>query len=135
MISLFLANIAGFIVAHKGIFVVVGFVLLLLLIVIGFRSCGRSQSVKIDEETIQKVNSQNERERKKELEKIITENSEVVKTVDERTTIAETNTVERERMLDAKIAEVNQKIAEAKTQGKDVSSAELECLLVPENCK
>lgn len=135
MFSLFLANIVGYITLHWRTFALaVGGLILLLVIIIGFRSCGKRE-VKIDEEQIQKINNANEKERKKELEKIIFENSNTIKTVDERTEIVNVNVVERERELDQKIAEVDKKIAESKSQGKDVSSAELECLLVPENCK
>lgn len=134
MLSLFFANLIGSIVANwRTALLAVG--LVLFVVVIGYFSCGRTPKVVIDQGAINKINTANERERKKELEKIIVENSDVVKTVDNRTEIAETNIVERERLLDEKIADVDKKILESKSQGKDVTSAELECLLIPENCR
>ncbi len=134
MTLLFLANAWGFIVAHKRFFIIAVGVLLLLIIIFSFRGCG-SKTVKIDEDTINRINKGNEKERKAELEKVILENSDVVKTVDERSNIAETNVIERNRLLDEKIKEVDKKIAESKANGKDVTQAELICLLQPENCQ
>ncbi len=126
--TLLLANIAGFVVAHWRWFAVAGVVLLFVFIVVNSRGCGNG-SVKIDEKTIQSINSANEKERKAELQKVIEDNQDVIKTVDERTELAGVNRVEREREIDAKIAEAEKKIQEAKSQGKDVTSAELECIL------
>ena len=107
--------------------VIVGIVLFILLIT-SFRSCGKKAT--IDQEQINKINSANEKERKLELQKVIEQNQEVVATVDNRTTIAETNVVERNRQIDEKIKEVDKKIIEAKAQGKDVTAEELEALLL-----
>lgn len=111
----------------------------LLIIVIGlvvgfFKSCGKP-TPKIDEQSLQKINSQNKREREQELQKVIEENADIVQTVNQNTTIAETNVVERNREIDEKVKEADKKIVEAKQQGRDVTSEELECILVPENCK
>jgi c-di-AMP phosphodiesterase-like protein len=135
MVSLFLANVIGWITLHwRLIAACLGAFLLLVLVVMAFKSCGKRE-VKIDENQIQKINSQNEKERKAELERIINDNAEVIKTTDERSNIAETNRVERERLTDEKIKEVDKKIAESKAQGRDVSQAELVCLLQPTECK
>lgn len=135
MISLFFANVIGWLTAHwRLVAVCLGAFLLLILVVMAFRGCGKRE-VKIDEEQIQKINQANERERKAELQKVIEENQEVIKTVDERSNLAEVNRVERERVIDEKIKEVDKKIADAKSQGKDVTQEELKCLLIPENCR
>jgi hypothetical protein len=132
--SLILANITGWIIAHwRLIAACLGAFLLLVLVVMAFKSCGKRE-VKIDENQIQKINQANEKERKAELEKIINDNAEIIKTTDERSNIAEINRVERERLTDEKIAEVDKKIEAAKSQGKDVTSAELECMLTGD-CK
>lgn len=116
--------------------IIIGVVALVLLIVLigSVRSCLRPKP-KIDLERIERINKANETERRKEIEKVVLENLETTRTVDERTTLAEQNAVERDRVIDEKIAEVDKKIAEAKRDGKDVTSEQLECLLVPENCK
>jgi DNA-binding transcriptional MerR regulator len=113
--------------------IVVPVVAVLIVAVFVFRGCGGRKG--IDIEKIEKINSENAAERKKELQEVIEKNAEVVQTVDERTTIAETNVVERDRLIDEKVKEVDAKIAEAKKQGRDVTQEELECMLVPENCK
>jgi len=107
--------------------------LVLLFLVLSLRSCFKKEA-KIDLEQIEKINKANEADRKKELQKIIEDNADVVSTVDNRTAIAETNVIERNRLIDEKIKAVDQKIAEAKTQGRDITGPELECLLIPENC-
>jgi uncharacterized membrane protein YhiD involved in acid resistance len=134
MASLFLANVIGWITLHwRLIAACLGAFLLLVLVVMAFKSCGKRE-VKIDENQIQKINQANEKERKAELEKIINDNAEIIKTTDERSNIAETNRIERERLTDEKIKEVDKKIVEVKAQGKDVTSAELECMLTGNLC-
>ena len=129
---LWILNIWGWVWAHKRLvlYIAAGLALLLAIVFV-FRSCGKKAS--IDQEQINKINAANEKERKAELQKVIEENQEVVATVDNRTTIAETNVVERNRLIDEKIKEVDKKIAEAKQQGHDVTAEELECLLTG-NC-
>lgn len=86
---------------------------------------------KIDQVSINKINASNEKERKEELRQVVEENADVVRSVDNRTTIAEVNVVERDRKIDEKVAEIDRKIMEVKTQEhRDITSAELECLLV-----
>jgi DNA-binding transcriptional MerR regulator len=98
-----------------------------------FRSCGRSKG--IDVKNIEKINSENKAERQQELREVVEENADAIKTVDGRTTIAETNVVERDRLVDEKVKEADKKIEEAKQQGQDVSSEQLECILLPEKCQ
>lgn len=111
---------------------VVAVLALLLLPFLLLRGCGRSPS--IDQEQIEKINKANEKERKAELQKVIEENAEVVRTVDNRTSIAETNVIERNRSIDEKVKEADKAITEAKKQGRDVTAAELECLLTGNLC-
>lgn len=118
-------------IAIIGLFVVIG--LVILFFVLSLRSCFKKEA-KIDLEQIEKINKGNEADRKKELQKIIENNAEVINTVDNRTAIAETNVIERNRLIDEKIKAVDKKIAEARAGGKDITGPELECMLIPDNC-
>ncbi len=115
--------------------VVVGAIIVLILLIVAFRSCGGKKEIKIDEAALQKVNSVNRIEREQELKEIITENLEVIKTIDNRTVLTDVVIEQRNREIAAKVKEADAKITEAKQQGKDVSSAELQCLLIPEDCE
>lgn len=110
---------------------VVGVVAVLILFGLVMSKC--SPKPKIDMKAVNEINSANEVERKKVLEKTITENASVVKTVDERKTIAEVSEAEKQTQIYVKIQEVDAKIAAAKAQGRDVTGPELECLLM--GCK
>lgn len=114
--------------------VIVGIILVLFGTVFVWRSCS-SRRAKIDLQNIEKVNSQNRQERQAELQKVIEQNADVVKTVDDRTTIADANVEQRNAQIYAKIKDADEKIEAAKQQGRDVTSDELECILVPEHCK
>lgn len=127
------AVILAFLNRYKKWFLYIGIGILILFLIFGIKSCF-TKEVKINEEQIQKINDQNEARRKEELRKVIEENSEAIKTVDERNTISEATIEERSKAIEDKVKEVDQKIQESKSQGKDVTSKELECLLVPENC-
>lgn len=107
---------------------------LLLLLVIAFRSCGKSKA-KVDLETVDKINSKNEAEAKKAVRKTVEENMDVATTVDNRSTLAEVNIIERERLLEEKIKVVDRQIAEARAQGQDITQEQLQCLLVPSDCQ
>lgn len=117
----------------KYTLIVIG-VILALVLIFSIKSCFTKEP-KIDQEAIQKINSENERVRKEELKQVIEKNSDVIKTVDERTVIAETSVAERDKVINQKIAEVDKKVEEIKNTKGNVTSDELECLLVPENCK
>ena len=110
------------------LYIAAGLVVLLLL-VFAFRSCGK-KTAKVDLETVDKINSKNDAEAKKAVRQTVEENVDVATTVDNRSTLAEVNIVERDRLIEEKIKVVNQKVAEAKNQGRDVTAEELECLLV-----
>lgn len=113
----------------KSVIVGVGIFVIILFVFFTFKGCFTPAPLRVDEDSLQKINSQNATERKKELQTLIEDNKEVVRTVDERTTIAETNVIERNREVDQKIVEADKKIEAAKSQGKDVTSEELECIL------
>ncbi len=98
------------------------------------RSC-LTKPAKLDIKNIEKINKANETDRKAELQTEIERNAGVVKTVDGRNSIAEVNETEKQAQINAKIEEVSDKVAQAKASGHDVTSDELECMLVPENCK
>lgn len=133
MIVLFLANAWGFCVANWKLLLLILAGVIVFFWLVSFSLCSRNKP-KIDLETVNKINSANEKERKLELQKVIEQNADTVRTVDNRTTVAETNVVERNKKIDEKIAEVDKKIQEAKAGGKDVSSEELECILTG-NCQ
>jgi hypothetical protein len=114
--------------------IVVPAIVLLVLVILFYKTCGHKKA-SIDLETVNKINNANEQERKAELRKTIEENQTVVNTVDNRTTIAETSVSERDRQIEAKVKEADARIAEAKQQGRDVTQEELQCILVPEDCK
>lgn len=142
VIGKFLVWILGFIgikidvtkaqkIAVIGLIVILG--IIVLIFVFSLRSCFKKEA-KIDLEQVEKINKANEADRKKELQKIIEDNADVVSTADNRTAIAETNVIERDRLIDEKVKAVDKKIAEARAGGKDITGPELECILIPENC-
>lgn len=131
---LFLANLWGWIIAHwRLLLYIAAGVILVIGIALVFRACGKS-SAKIDLETVDKINSKNEAEAKKEVREMVEDNLNVATTVDNRTTLAEANAVERDRLIEEKIKEVDKKIQEAKANGGNVTQEDLECILVPANC-
>lgn len=108
--SLFLANIIGFLIANWRKFVFAALLLLTLIFaVVIFKSCRREP--KINQETIQKINSETERERKAELEKVIGE-------IDEKREIS-----------DEKREQIIKRVDEAKSFNKRVTAEELERLI------
>lgn len=104
-----------------------------LIIVLVFASlfgfCGKPAPT-INQESINKINSENETERKAELEKVITDNADTVKTIDNRTAITHLSVDERNREIRAKVKAADEAVSDAKRQGKDVTAEEIECLLV-----
>jgi len=116
-----------------GLFALVGIAVLALGL--WLRSCWTAHKLKVSQEQIQKINEANRAERIKELQKIVDDNADVIKTVDNRTALSETNVVERNRMIDDRVREADKAIEAAKQQGKDVSGEELDCLLIPEHCQ
>lgn len=132
---LIIQNIAGWLWLHKRIALyVIAAIIIGILIIVAFRSCGKKR-IKIDEDAIQKINSANEAERKKELQKVIEENQDVINTVDNRSALSETNVIERNSFVDERVKAADRAIAEAKEQGQNVTSEQLQCILIPEDCQ
>lgn len=88
----------------------------------------------IDQSEVAKINAADEKTRKAELQNQIEKNQDVIKTTDGRTEIQNINAVEKNREIDAKVAEADKAVQAAKAQGHDVTEDELACLLIPENC-
>lgn len=127
-----LANIVGWIVEHRryfywGLLALVIFAAIVFM-GLGVRSCFH-KAPHIDEKAINTINTANEKERKAELEKIVTENADVIKTVDGRNTITELTTEERSQAVADKVADANAKVEAAKAGGKDVTQEELIALI------
>jgi hypothetical protein len=116
-------------------FVIIAIVSLTVIMVCLFTYRACNKPPKLDLKNIEKINKANEVERRAELRKTIEENAGVVRTVDGRNTISEQDKTAKQAAIWAKIREVDDKIADAKSNGRDVTSEELECLLIPENCK
>lgn len=112
---------------YKVVLPIIGVIVLLILVALAYRGCKKRAT--IDLQTIDKINNGNRQQREEELRKVIYENADVVKTVDERNTIAEANRVDQDRVVEEKIKEADRKIVEARSQGKDITGPELECLL------
>lgn len=138
-ISKFIASLFGWDISkvQKNVllaFMILGAILLVVIVAFFYRHCG-PKPASIYMKSVNKINKANEIERKAELQKMIEQNADVVKTVDQRNTIANEDERTRDAAIWAKIQQADQKIADAKAGGRDVTSAELECILVPENCK
>lgn len=112
--------------------IVLPIVAVIVIVLFLFSKCG-SKPPTIDLEKVDKINRANETERKKELQAIIEENQEVIRTVDNRSAMTDVHVAERNREIDAKIKEADKAIIEAKKNGRDVTQEELECILVG-NC-
>ena len=109
-----------------------------MIIVIGFglvfRACNNKKSAKVDVQTVDKINSKNATEARKDVNAMVEDNINVAEVVGNRTALADANAVERDRLIEEKKKEVSQKIADAKAQGRDVTQEELQCILVPSDC-
>lgn len=127
-LKLLALNAIAFVQRHWRLFA--GGVLLLAALLFILRACNPSpKPITIDEQGLSKINSQNATERRKALEETIYDNAETVKTVEGRTTIAESNVVERQREVDKRVTDAEKKIEAVKAQKGDVTASELECIL------
>lgn len=132
---LFLANIWGWVWAHKKLVLYIAAGLgLLLLLVFAFRSCGK-KTAKVDLETVDRINSKNATEARKDVNAMVEENINVAEVVGNRTALADANAVERDRFIEEKKKVVNDAVAAAKAEGRNVTQEELQCLLVPSDCQ
>ena len=90
---LFIQNIVGFIMAHKRAFIALAGVLLLVLIIIGFRSCGGS-APSIDEKEIQQQQQEIQKRNDEQLQKNLDKSNEVLGKAENSTRQVEANTKE-----------------------------------------
>lgn len=109
---------------------------LVVIIASGFwlKSCFSRKPITVDPERLNKINTKTATEIKKEVQRVVEDNADVITTNDERSTIAEVNVVERNREVDDKVAVATQKIIEAKNNGQDITQEKLQCILVPADC-
>jgi hypothetical protein len=110
------------------------FLVVIGLIIGGLRSCGRKKDIKLDHETVQKVNSIDKAEVRKEIREMVEENLDVVEAVGSQTALTEVNAVERNRVIEEKITEADRKIQEVKAEKGNVTQEDLQCILVPSDC-
>lgn len=110
-----------------------GLIILGLALILGaglwIKGCSSRRNAKMDQKEIQKINSADRTERLEGLSKTVTDNSDVVKTVDGRNTIAEVSETEKQAQTNAKILELDEKVEAAKRSGHDVTGPELDCML------
>lgn len=129
-IKLFLLPIIGKIAAHWRVIAVCASFLILLVGVAAFvHSCGKRE-VKLDIESLEKINSQNEKIRKQELQNIVEENQEVITTNDGRSTLTDVHVQERNAEIDKRVKAADKAIMDAKQSGKDITAEQLEKLLL-----
>ena len=137
-VAKFIAGIFGWDISKVQRWLAIILIVLIGVAVLAFglwaKSCWTNHKLKVSQAQVDKINQANEHDRKAELQKVIDDNADAVRTVDNRTAISETNTIERNRLIDDKIKEADKKIQDAKAQGHDVTQAELECMLTG-NCQ
>jgi preprotein translocase subunit SecF len=138
-IAKFISNLFGWDIGkvQRWVFWIVVGLILILCVSIGLwaKSCWSAHKLKVSNAQLEKINKANEKERKEELQKVVDDNADVIKTVDNRTEIVNTDVYERQRASQERIAEADKQIEAAKAQGRDVTQEELECLLVPDHCQ
>lgn len=133
------SKITGWDISKVQRIVVIVMIALVGIAVLSFglwaKSCWSAHKLKVTQAQIDKINNANEHDRKAELQKVIDDNADVVRTVDNRTAVSETNTIERNRVIDDKIKAADKAIQDAKAQGQDVTGEQLDCLLTGSNCQ
>ncbi len=128
-----LAAISAWFISNKRTIIYMGLAILILIIAISTYQCTKKE-VRYDYETINKINSQNEKESKQAIREVIEANAESIKTIDERNTLSDEQIEFKQREVDKKVEQISKEIEYSKSQHGNVSGEELECLLVPENC-
>lgn len=91
MISLWIANIVGYVIAHWKTFAAAGVVLLVVLIIIGFRGCG---SPEVNEKEIQRQQQEIEKRESEKLDNTLQKSNEVLANSAEKVESVEANTRE-----------------------------------------
>lgn len=137
-IAKFIADLFGWDIQKVQRRLIIALIFLIGIAVLAFglwvKSCWNNHKLKVSQAQVDKINKADEHDRKAELQKVIDDNADVVRTVDNRSAVSETNTIERNRLIDEKIKEADKKIQDAKAQGHDVTGPELECMLTG-NCQ
>lgn len=135
----FLSNLLGWDLTKTLKRVQLGLIILGLIAIaaagLWIRSCVTRHNAKLDQKAIEKINKADRTERLQELSKVVTENSDVTKTVDQRNTIAEVNETEKQAQVNAKVLELDEQVQAAKKGGHDVTGSELDCMMTKENCQ
>ena len=86
---------------------------------------------KLDLDTADKINSKDRKVIQEEVKERVEDNADIIKTVDERNYLNEVNSVERNRKVDEKVAEITGKIEKVKEEKKrELTSDEVECILM-----
>lgn len=138
-IAKFIAGLFGLDISKVQRVIVIILIALIGVVILVFglwaKSCWNNHKLKVSQAQVDKINKADEHDRKAELQKVINDNADAVRTVDNRSAISETNTIERNRLIDDKIKEADKKIQDAKAQGHDVTGPELDCMLTGENCQ
>lgn len=125
--------IVTFIRTHfRAILIGLGITVVLVSVMLVYDRC--KSKPKIDQESITKINNANEDRRKEELKKVIEANAGVIKSDTEDTALVNLEVEKKNAEIDKKVEEADQKVQEAKQRGQDVTSEQLECILVPANC-
>lgn len=131
-IATLLVNLFGLDFEKARKFASYGLIIFILLIVaisgLWLRSC-LTKPAKLDIKNIDKINSANQKERLEELSKTVEQNADVVKTVDGRNAISEQDEASKQAAIWAKVKDADEKVQAAKSQGRDVTGPELECIL------
>lgn len=139
-LKLFALNVLGMVQAglkwaQENWRLVAGMIMAVAVSLLIYKACFVRKPIQIDETSLEKIKSENKAERIKELTKVVEENADVIKTVDNRTELSEVNNVERNREVDARVKKADEALQVLQAQGKDVSGPELECILLPEKCQ
>ena len=138
-IAKFITSLTGWDVSkvQRYVFWSLAGVIVILCVAVGLwvKSCVAKHRLKVTQQQVEKITKANEIERKAELQKVIDENTDVVKTVDNRTELTNANVWDRNHAADQRVADADKAIVAAHQQGRDVTQEELECLLVPDHCQ
>lgn len=109
-------------------------ILILLVVIAGvYQNC--KPQPHLDLESVQKINVADEVARKEELKKKLEENANIIKSTRENTNLIDLSIEEKNKQIAEKVEEANKQIEVIKEQGRDVTSEELECILIPEHCQ
>lgn len=129
-LTLFIKDVFGWITLHWKLclYIIAGIVVFIVLI-FAYKGCTAKKQIAIDQVTVDKINTANEKDRKAELQKVIENNQTVIQTVDNRTVLNDINAVEKNREIDQKVKAADAAIQKAKSDGHNVTQEELNEIL------